>query len=155
MLCLLPFFPPWTHLNSSDTLHPLPPSLPPLQIYHHSLTSVLDGTLRTFAPNEQAAVLERLGVRLLKASPEDRGWEIFSLDYKVSVSFSFFLYLAFCATAKAQSTSLRFLIVNPPPPPSSYFYRILNLTPLFFPGKLPLSPLLPPPLPPLPRWMLL
>ena len=143
MLCLLPFFPPWTHLNSSDTLHPLPPSLPPpLQIYHHSLTSVLDGTLRTFAPNEQAAVLERLGVRLLKASPEDRGWEIFSLDYKVSVSFSFFLYLAFCATAKAQSTSLRFLIVNPPPPFELLLSHFKSHTP-FFSWKI--APFSPPP----------
>ena len=35
------------------------------------------------AQYEPQDVLDRLGVKLLRASPNDRGWEVFSLDYKV------------------------------------------------------------------------
>jgi len=52
--------------------------------FHHALTGVVDGALRASnAQFEPPEVLERLGVKLLKASPGDRGWEVFSLDYKV------------------------------------------------------------------------
>ena len=33
---------------------------------------------------DNPAVLKRLDVRLFEASPEDSGWEVFSLDYNVT-----------------------------------------------------------------------
>ena len=32
---------------------------------------------------EPSYVLDRIGIRLLEASPGDSGWEIFSLDYSI------------------------------------------------------------------------
>lgn len=54
------------------------------QLYRHNLTEMLEGALR--ASNAQylpTSVLDRVGVRLLEASPGDTGWEVFSLDYSV------------------------------------------------------------------------
>lgn len=57
---------------------------PSEDMYRHSLTGILDGALRNSnAQYESPEVLERLGVKLLQASPGDKGWEVFSLDYKV------------------------------------------------------------------------
>lgn len=54
------------------------------QLYRHNLTGVLEGALRSSnAQFEPAFVLDRIGVRLLEASPGDSGWEVFSLDYAV------------------------------------------------------------------------
>ena len=54
------------------------------EMFHHSLTGTLDGALRSSnAQYEQPDVLDRLGVRLLKASANDKGWQVFSLTYKV------------------------------------------------------------------------
>jgi len=45
---------------------------------------MLEGALRSSnAQFEPSYVLDRVGVRLLEASPGDSGWEIFSLDYLV------------------------------------------------------------------------
>ena len=52
------------------------------EMYHHSLTGMLDGALRSSnAQFEPPEVLDRIGVRLLKASANDRGWQVFSLTY--------------------------------------------------------------------------
>jgi gamma-tubulin complex component 3 len=57
---------------------------PSEDMYRHSLTGIVDGALRNSnAQYEPPEVLERLGVKLLQASPGDKGWEVFSLDYKV------------------------------------------------------------------------
>ena len=54
------------------------------QLYRHNLTGVLEGALRASnAQFEPTFVLDRVGVRLLEASPGDTGWEVFSLDYAV------------------------------------------------------------------------
>lgn len=54
------------------------------EMYHHSLTGIVDGALRNSnAQYESADVLERLGVYLLPTNAGDRGWEVFSLDYRV------------------------------------------------------------------------
>ena len=54
------------------------------EMYHHSLTGTLDGALRASnAQYEPQDVLDRIGVKLLKASPNDRGWQVFSLTYRV------------------------------------------------------------------------
>ena len=53
-------------------------------LYRHNLTGMLEGALRSSnAQFEPAFVLERVGVRLLEASPGDSGWEVFTLDYVV------------------------------------------------------------------------
>lgn len=53
-------------------------------LYRHNLTGMLEGALRSSnAQFEPAFVLERVGVRLLEASPGDSGWEVFTLDYAV------------------------------------------------------------------------
>jgi gamma-tubulin complex component 3 len=50
------------------------------------LTGYLDGALKqSNAQFEPSFVLDRIGVRLLEASPGDTGWEVFSLDYAVDV----------------------------------------------------------------------
>ena len=54
------------------------------QLYRHNLTGTLEGALRASnAQFEPSYVLDRVGVRLLEASPGDSGWEVFSLDYAV------------------------------------------------------------------------
>ncbi|KER32716.1 hypothetical protein T265_01206 [Opisthorchis viverrini] len=57
---------------------------PATQLLTHRLTSILETAIRaTNAQYEQPEVLQRLGVRLLDASPADTGWDVFSLDYHV------------------------------------------------------------------------
>ena len=54
------------------------------QLYRHNLTEMLEGALRASnAHYLPISVLDRVGVRLLEASPGDTGWEVFSLDYSV------------------------------------------------------------------------
>ena len=54
------------------------------QLFRHNLTGILEGALRASnAQFEPAYVLDRIGIRLLEASPGDSGWEIFSLDYSI------------------------------------------------------------------------
>lgn len=54
------------------------------QLYRHNLTGMLEGALRsTNAQYMPMAVLDRLGVKLLEASPGDTGWEVFTLDYLI------------------------------------------------------------------------
>ena len=56
------------------------------QIFRHNLTSILEGALRASnAQYEDSYILDRVGVRLLEASPGDSGWEVFSLDYQVDL----------------------------------------------------------------------
>ena len=55
------------------------------QLYRHNLTEMLEGALRgSNAQYLPSSVLDRVGVRLLEASPGDSGWEVFSLDYSVN-----------------------------------------------------------------------
>ena len=55
---------------------------PAEEMYHRALEGIVDGCLRgSNARFEPPQVLQRLGVKLLKASPQDQGWEVFSLDY--------------------------------------------------------------------------
>lgn len=54
------------------------------QLFRHNLTGILEGALRASnAQFEPSYVLDRIGIRLLEASPGDSGWEIFSLDYAI------------------------------------------------------------------------
>ena len=54
------------------------------QLYRHNLTGMLEGALRSSnAQFEPSFILDRIGVRLLEASPGDSGWEVFSLDYAI------------------------------------------------------------------------
>lgn len=54
------------------------------QLFRHNLTGILEGALRASnAQFEPSYVLDRIGIRLLEASPGDSGWEIFSLDYSI------------------------------------------------------------------------
>lgn len=62
---------------------------PAEDMYHHALTAIVDGVLRSSnARFEPPMVLERLGVKLLKASAKDKGWEVFSLDYHIDAPLS-------------------------------------------------------------------
>ena len=54
------------------------------QLFRHNLSGILEGALRASnAQFEPSYVLDRIGVRLLEATPGDTGWEVFSLDYAV------------------------------------------------------------------------
>jgi gamma-tubulin complex component 3 len=54
------------------------------QLFRHNLTGILEGALRASnAQFEPSYVLDRIGIRLLEASPGDSGWEVFSLDYAI------------------------------------------------------------------------
>lgn len=58
---------------------------PARQLNTHSLMNVLEASVRASnAQYEDQDVLDRLNVRLLKASDSDSGWDIFSLDYLTS-----------------------------------------------------------------------
>lgn len=56
------------------------------QLYRHNLTGMLEGALRSSNSQfEPAFIIDRVGVRLLEASPGDSGWEVFSLDYAIDI----------------------------------------------------------------------
>ncbi len=58
---------------------------PAAQLYPHNLAGVLETAIRaTNAQFEDPEILERLDVRLLDVQPGDTGWDVFSLDYKMS-----------------------------------------------------------------------
>ncbi len=58
---------------------------PASQLYPHNLAGVLETAIRaTNAQFEDPEILERLDVRLLDIQPGDTGWDVFSLDYKMS-----------------------------------------------------------------------
>jgi gamma-tubulin complex component 3 len=57
---------------------------PATQLYPHNLAGVLETAIRaTNAQFEDPEVLERLDVRLLDIQEGDKGWDVFSLDYKM------------------------------------------------------------------------
>ena len=58
---------------------------PASKIYRHTLMGFLETAIRTSnAQYQSKELLNRLDIKLLEASPGDRGWEIFQLDYKVN-----------------------------------------------------------------------
>lgn len=58
---------------------------PATKIYRHNLVSALDQAIRASnAQYEPAEVLKRLDVHMHEPSPEDTGWDVFSLNYHVS-----------------------------------------------------------------------
>eukprot|EP00088_Acartia_fossae_P006660 TRINITY_DN13076_c0_g1_i1.p1 TRINITY_DN13076_c0_g1~~TRINITY_DN13076_c0_g1_i1.p1 ORF type:complete len:818 (+),score=159.85 TRINITY_DN13076_c0_g1_i1:251-2455(+) len=60
-------------------------SQPATQLYPHNLAGILETAIRaTNTQYEDADILERLDVRLLEIQPGDSGWDVFSLDYKVT-----------------------------------------------------------------------
>jgi len=60
-------------------------SQPATDLYPHNLAGILETAIRaTNSQFEDSDILERLDVRLLEVQPGDTGWDVFSLDYKVS-----------------------------------------------------------------------
>ena len=60
-------------------------SLPATSLYPHNLAGILETAIRaTNAQFEDQEILDRLDVRLLPVQDGDSGWDVFSLDYKVS-----------------------------------------------------------------------
>jgi gamma-tubulin complex component 3 len=54
-------------------------------IYRHTLMGYLETAIRqSNAQYHDNEFLHRLDIKLLEASPGDRGWEIFQLDYRVN-----------------------------------------------------------------------
>lgn len=59
-------------------------SKPANSLYLHNLTGVLESAIRaTNAQFEDQDILNRLDVRLLEVSQGDKGWDVFSLLYRV------------------------------------------------------------------------
>ncbi|ELU14115.1 hypothetical protein CAPTEDRAFT_224608 [Capitella teleta] len=57
---------------------------PAASLFMHNLTEILESAIRaTNAQFDDSDILKRLDVRLLEVSPEDTGWDVFSLDYHV------------------------------------------------------------------------
>ena len=53
-------------------------------LYVHNLSGILETAVRaTNAQFDDPDILKRLDVRLLEVSPDDIGWDVFSLDYRV------------------------------------------------------------------------
>ena len=53
-------------------------------LFLHNLSGILETAVRaTNAQYDDVDILKRLDVRLLEVSPEDIGWDVFSLDYRV------------------------------------------------------------------------
>ncbi|OAD75106.1 hypothetical protein PHYBLDRAFT_96718, partial [Phycomyces blakesleeanus NRRL 1555(-)] len=66
-----------------DTLGPNL-SMPANKLFRHNLTGVLETAIRASnAQYDDVDILNRLDVRLLEISPEDLGWDVFTLDYHV------------------------------------------------------------------------
>ncbi|KAI9022722.1 Spc98 family-domain-containing protein [Phycomyces nitens] len=66
-----------------DTLGPNL-SMPASKLFRHNLTGVLETAIRASnAQYDDVDILNRLDVRLLEISPEDLGWDVFTLDYHV------------------------------------------------------------------------
>ncbi len=60
-------------------------SAPATSLYPHNLAGILETAIRaTNAQFEDQEILDRLDVRLLEVQPGDTGWDVFSLDYKVT-----------------------------------------------------------------------
>lgn len=60
-------------------------SRPASSLYPHNLAGILETAIRaTNAQFEDQEILDRLDVRLLDVQPGDYGWDVFSLDYKVT-----------------------------------------------------------------------
>ena len=60
-------------------------SAPASTLYPHNLAGILETAIRaTNAQFEDQEILDRLDVRLLPLQPGDTGWDVFSLDYKVT-----------------------------------------------------------------------
>ena len=58
---------------------------PASKIYRHTLMGFLETAIRSSnAQYQPKEFLNRLDIKLLEASPGDRGWEIFQLDYRVN-----------------------------------------------------------------------
>lgn len=58
---------------------------PAKQLYKHSLVNIVSHAIRgSNAQYEDAELLDRISVRMLKASDGDCGWDVFSLDYVTS-----------------------------------------------------------------------
>ena len=58
---------------------------PASQLYPHNPAGILETAIRgTNTQYEDQEILERLDVRLLEIQTGDTGWDVFSLDYKVS-----------------------------------------------------------------------
>lgn len=72
-------------------------SKPATSLYTHNLAGILETAIRaTNTQYEDPDILERLDVRLLDIQPGDNGWDVFSLDYKVQVTFDVNLELKSC-----------------------------------------------------------
>ncbi|ORX55582.1 hypothetical protein DM01DRAFT_1334976 [Hesseltinella vesiculosa] len=57
---------------------------PASSLFRHNLTGVLETAIRASnAQYDDPAMLNRLDVRLLEISPQDLGWDVFTLDYHV------------------------------------------------------------------------
>jgi gamma-tubulin complex component 3 len=57
---------------------------PASKIYKHTLMGFLNTAISSSnAQYHQTEFLNRLDIKLMEASPGDRGWEIFQLDYRV------------------------------------------------------------------------
>ena len=55
------------------------------KIYRHTLMGFLETAIRSSnAQYHGQEFLNRLDIKLLEASPGDRGWEIFQLDYRLN-----------------------------------------------------------------------
>jgi len=60
-------------------------SRPATSLFPHNLAGILETAIRaTNAQFEDQEILDRLDVRLLDVQPGDYGWDVFSLDYKVT-----------------------------------------------------------------------
>jgi len=58
---------------------------PATQLMPHNLAGILETAIRgTNTQYEQQDILDRLDVKLLEIQPGDTGWDVFSLDYKVT-----------------------------------------------------------------------
>ena len=58
---------------------------PASKIYRHTLMGFLETAIRSSnAQYHDQEFLNRLDIKLLEASPGDRGWEIFQLDYRLN-----------------------------------------------------------------------
>ncbi|KAI9286402.1 Spc98 family-domain-containing protein [Umbelopsis sp. AD052] len=59
-------------------------SKPANTLFRHNLTGVLEAAIRASnAQYDDPSILARLDVRLLEISPQDLGWDVFTLDYHV------------------------------------------------------------------------
>ena len=110
-----------THTHTHTHTHRPELSKPAVSLYLHNLTGTLETAIRaTNAQFEDPDILKRLDVQKLEPSPQDQGWDVFSLQYHVdgpistvcTVAAIFTLHIDFYCITMYSGTALSYIATH-------------------------------------------